>query len=79
MKKRILVVDDEPDNSAVFKLALEDNGFEVDEFNNSTVALRAFKSHYYDVLVFDIKMPILNGYELYDKVKKLDDKVKFVS
>ena len=55
MKKRILVVDDEPDNSRIFKLALEDSGFEVDEFNNSTVALCAFKSHYYDVLVLMLR------------------------
>lgn len=48
--KRILVVDDEPDTSRIFKIALEDSGFEVDEFNNSTEALSAFKPHYYDVL-----------------------------
>ena len=76
MKKRILVVDDEPDNSRIFKIALEDSGFEVDEFNNSTVALSTFKSHYYDVLVFDVNMSIMNGYELYEKIKKIDDKVK---
>jgi DNA-binding response OmpR family regulator len=34
------------------------------------------KPYYYDVLIFDIKMPIMNGYELYEKEKKLDDKVK---
>jgi len=45
-----LVVDDEPDTSRIFKIALEDSGFEVDEFNNSTEALSAFKPHYYDVL-----------------------------
>jgi CheY-like chemotaxis protein len=42
-KKRILVVDDEPDNSTIFKIALEDSGFEVDAFNGSTAALSAFK------------------------------------
>jgi CheY-like chemotaxis protein len=66
-KKRILVVDDEPDNSTIFKIALEDSGFDVDAFNNSTVALSAFKPNYYDVLIFDIKMPRMNGYELYKK------------
>ena len=76
MKKRILVVDDEPDNSRIFKIALEDSGFEVDAFNSPIVALSAFKPDYYDVLIFDIRMPIMNGYELYEKVKKLDDKVK---
>ena len=35
MKKRILVVDDEPDNCTIFKIALEDNRFELDTFNDS--------------------------------------------
>jgi CheY-like chemotaxis protein len=49
----MLVVDDEPDNAAVFKIALEDDGFEVDAFNDSA-ALNAFKPYYYDILIFDI-------------------------
>ena len=75
-RKRILIVDDEPDNSRIFKIALEDDGFEVDAFNDSTAALSAFKPNYYDALIFDIRMPTMNGYELYEKVKNLDDKVK---
>ena len=71
-----MIVDDEPDNCIIFKIALEDNGFEVDAFNSSTAALSAFKPGYYDVLIFDIKMPTINGYELYEKLKKRDDKVK---
>ena len=57
-------------------MALEDDGFEVDAFNDSTAALSAFKPNYYDALIFDIRMPTMNGYELYEKVNKLDDKVK---
>ena len=75
-RKRILIVDDEPDNSRIFKIALEDDGFEVDAFNDSTAALSAFKPNYYDALIFDIRMPTMNGYELYEKINKLDDKVK---
>ena len=73
---RILLVDDEPDNARVFKIALEDDGFEVDAFNDSTAALNAFKPYYYDILIFDIRMPIMNGYELYERVKSIDNKVK---
>jgi CheY-like chemotaxis protein len=69
-KKRILAVDDEPDNSRIFKIALEDDGFEVDAFNDSTAALSAFKPNYYDALIFDIRMPIMNGYELIRKSKE---------
>jgi CheY-like chemotaxis protein len=69
-------VDDEADNRRIFKIALEDDGFEVDAFNYPIAALSAVKANYYDLLIFDIRMPIMNGYELYEKVKKIDDKVK---
>ena len=39
-KKRILVVDNDPDNTLVVRIALEDNGFEVDAFNDPTEARR---------------------------------------
>jgi CheY-like chemotaxis protein len=71
-----LIVDDEPDNLRIFKIALDDSGLVVDAFNSSTAALSAFKSNYYDVLIFDIMMPIMNGYELYEKIKKMDHKLK---
>ena len=74
--KRILAVDDKPDKSTIFKIVLGDSGFAVDAFNSSTEALSGFRSKYYDVLILDIKMPIMNGYELYEKVQKMDDKVK---
>ena len=71
-----MIVDDEPDNSRIFKIDLEDDGFEVDAFNDSTAALSAFKPNNYDLLIFDIRMLAMNGYELYEKVKKMDGKVK---
>jgi two-component system, OmpR family, response regulator ChvI len=75
-KERILLVDDEPDNSLIFKLALEDNGYQVDAYNDPQLALSAFKQAYYDLLILDIKMPKMDGYELYEKLRKIDDKVK---
>src|ERR687887_1958865 len=74
--RKILVVDDEPDSSTIFRIALEDNGFIVDAFNDSTLALSAFKPNSYDLVVLDVKMPKMNGYELCEKIKKIDDKVK---
>src|SRR5919197_4156965 len=75
-KRKILVVDDEPDSSTIFRLALEDKGFDVHSLNDSTLALSAFKPNSYDLVVLDIKMPKMNGYELCEKIKKIDDKVK---
>ena len=69
-EKRILVVDDEPDNISVFSIGLEDEGFTVDTFTDPQLALSAFKAETYDLLILDIKMPNMNGFELYEKVKK---------
>ncbi|MFZ0741436.1 MAG: response regulator [Nitrososphaeraceae archaeon] len=77
-KNKILVVDDEPDNTSIFSMSLEDGGFEVDAFTDPLLALSTFKSGHkrYDYLVLDIKMPDMNGFELYEEIRKLDNKVK---
>ncbi|HYY49813.1 MAG TPA: response regulator [Nitrososphaeraceae archaeon] len=75
-KKRILLVDDEHDNSSIFKIGLEDAGFEVNAYSDPKLALSAFKPYYYDLLILDIRMPKMDGYELYDKIRNKDDKVK---
>jgi DNA-binding NtrC family response regulator len=74
--KRILIVDDEPDVIIVFKMVLEMNGFEVDAYNNPLSALDNFKPNSYGLLLLDIKMPQMNGFELYKKLRTVDDKVK---
>ena len=76
-KRKILLVDDEPDLTLTLKMDLEDSGlFEVDVFNDPQLALSNFKPDYYDFLLIDIKMPHLSGYELYDKLRNIDGKVK---
>lgn len=76
-KKRILVVDDEPDLTYTLKIGLEDTGsFEVDAFNDPELALSAFKPGNYDFLLIDIRMPKMSGYDLYDKIRSIDSKVK---
>jgi DNA-binding response OmpR family regulator len=74
---RIFIVDDELDLTMLFKLSLEDNGFEADAFNDPHIALSAFKKRpSYDLALIDIRMPEMNGFELYDEIKKIDDQVK---
>jgi DNA-binding response OmpR family regulator len=75
-QKRILAVDDEPDLTMICSLALQYHGFKVDTFNDAEEALSNFKPYYYDLVILDIKMPKMDGFELYDKIKKKDDKVK---
>lgn len=71
-----MIVDDEPDITESFGLALEDSGFEVDKYNDPAIALASFEPNVYSLLILDIKMPKMDGFELYDKIKKIDNKVK---
>ena len=71
-KKKILIVDDETDVCLTIKVVLEGNGFKVDTFVDPTLALENFKSSRYDLLILDIKMPVMNGFQLYAQMKKID-------
>jgi DNA-binding response OmpR family regulator len=70
---RILVVDDEPDLTQVSTLALEYHGFKVDSFNDPQEALSKYKPDLYDLVILDIKMPKMDGFELYHELKKKDN------
>jgi DNA-binding response OmpR family regulator len=70
---RILVVDDEPDLTQVSTLALEYHGFKVDSFNDPQEALTKYKPGLYDLVILDIKMPKMDGFELYHEIKKKDN------
>ena len=74
--KRIAVVDDEPDITNVLKKGLERNGFTVDTFNDPQAALASFQHMHYDIMIIDIRMPRINGFDLYRQVKKRDTGVK---
>jgi two-component system response regulator ChvI len=74
--KRILIVDDEQDIISVFRMVLEMNDFEVDAYNDPLLALSNYKQNAYDLVILDIRMPVINGFELYKEIRKVDDKVK---
>ncbi len=75
---RIFVVDDESGITEVCRIALEDSGFSVDAFNDPKEALAAFKKAYYDLLIIDIKMPGMNGFDLFREIRKIDDRSRVV-
>src|SRR5438094_10659968 len=76
-KKRILIVDDVPDITSSFQNALRDKGFEqVDTVNDPVLALKNFKAGSYDLLIIDIVMPEMDGFSLYEEIRKIDNKVK---
>ena len=73
---RILLVDDEVDITMVYTMGLQDNGFKVDAFNDPLQALSDFKNGIYSLVLIDYKMPKMNGFELYQEIRKVDTKVK---
>jgi CheY-like chemotaxis protein len=74
--KKILLVDNEADVTYALENALENYGFSIDSFNDSMLALNSYKSNFYDLVILDIKMPKMDGFELYNKIKEKDPKMK---
>ena len=75
-KMKILLVDDEPDITYAIRTVLERNGFEVDSFNDPVLVCDTYKSNYYDLVILDIKMPKMDGFQLYDCIRQKDEKTK---
>jgi CheY-like chemotaxis protein len=87
---RILLVDDDDDILLTFKEGLEEEQHDVDKskifvdgvkiqvdtFADPKEALSSFKAGVYDLLLLDIRMQGMNGFELYEELKKIDDKPK---
>jgi two-component system, OmpR family, response regulator ChvI len=75
-KARILIVDDEEDITLILKKGLEKYGYEIDAFNDPLLALSSFRAGSYDLILLDIRMPKMDGFELYQELQKVDGKVK---
>ena len=74
--RNILVVDDDVYITLLLKEGLERKGFYIDSYNDSQVALQEFKPGFYDLMLVDIRMPKLDGFEFYLAVRKKDIKIK---
>ncbi|MGA9153380.1 MAG: response regulator [Candidatus Nitrosopolaris sp.] len=82
--KRILIVDDDADLTTTFKAVIEESNnnndvnrrIEVYTSNNPVVALSEFKPNFYDLLLVDINMPHMNGFELCEKILVIDINVR---
>ncbi|HZB73952.1 MAG TPA: response regulator [Nitrososphaeraceae archaeon] len=75
-KKRILVVDNEKDITITLQIGLEEGGFDVDTFTDPFLALKSFKPNFYDLVLIDIVMPNMDGFELYERLKKIDSDIR---
>ena len=84
------MIDDEPDVTLTLKTVLENDGYAVDMFNDPIMALEHFKkvtndptrkageegSTQYGLVLTDIRMPGMNGFELYQKIREIDKNIK---
>jgi two-component system, OmpR family, response regulator ChvI len=71
-----MVVDDEPDITFTIQAGLEDGGFDVDAFIDPEFALSSFKPSLYDLVIIDIMMPKMGGFELYERLTTVDPSVE---
>ena len=76
--KRIMIVDASDDVNLTFRIVLSesDRRLRVESFNDPVEALREFRPDFYHLVIIDILMPNMNGFELYNRLKKLDSHVK---
>ena len=77
-RRRILLVDDEHDICMVYQIVLQDAGYECKSYIDSVKALQEFRVNYYDLILLDIKMPVLNGFELCKKIREVDRTVHII-
>jgi DNA-binding response OmpR family regulator len=71
-----MIIDDEKDITNAFKIGLEHYGFDIDTYNDSRVALSKYEPGKYALIIIDIRMPEMNGFELFRELRKIDSRAK---
>ncbi|MFY9772625.1 MAG: response regulator [Xanthobacteraceae bacterium] len=69
MNKRILVVEDQPDNRQIIRDMLADTGYEIAEAENGEEALAAITKQRPDLILMDIQLPVMDGYAATRRIK----------
>src|SRR5688572_15498041 len=77
-ERKILLVEDEQKIADTLKLGLTENGYEVDVAYDGNIGLKLFESHSYNIIVLDINIPGINGYELCKKIRSKNTQVPVI-
>lgn len=72
----ILVVDDELDAAISIRMILEDSQYSVEIYTDPLKALLEFKPKRYDLILLDVRMPVMNGFLLYQRLREIDNNCK---
>ena len=75
-RQNIMIVDDEDDINLLFTMLLCGEGYNVEAFTDPDIAIMKFEDGFYDLLIIDILMPTMNGFELYERLRQFDNEVK---
>jgi two-component system response regulator (stage 0 sporulation protein F) len=75
---KILVVDDEEGARELFNTILTDEGYEVSVANGGVEALGLFKSHPFNLVITDIKMPVMDGLQLLQEIRNMGSKTDVI-
>ncbi|MFC1564004.1 response regulator [candidate division KSB1 bacterium] len=70
VENSILIVDDEPTILDLFKLVIEHEGYDTDTTESGLTALEMIKEKYYSIIILDVSMPEIDGYETFRRFKK---------
>jgi DNA-binding response OmpR family regulator len=70
-----MIIDDDKDITDLFAIYLESNGYNVNAYTNPLEAINNFRKNSHDLIILDLKMPIMDGITLYHKIKEIDNNV----
>ncbi|HUX94975.1 MAG TPA: response regulator transcription factor [Bacteroidales bacterium] len=75
---RILIVEDEQRLAEILKKQLEEAGFVTDTANDGYIGKQMIEKNSYNLIILDINLPLINGYDLCREIRKTDDKIPII-
>ena len=70
-----MIIDDDKDITNLFAIFLEYNGYIVDAYTNPIEGFNNFRKNSHELIIFDLKMPMIDGMTIYHKIKEIDNNV----
>lgn len=78
MRKKLLITDDDDEMRGEIAEIMRDEGFDTDTAVNGLAAIKALEKHKYDLLILDLKMPVMSGFEVLRQIGEKNIKIKVI-